>query len=89
MANRRTHLDAGPFVDLDELVDTAQRRLSLAGDQVGADAKGVDGVALLVERVQRVLVDVVAGCDLRFGQLRQLEADQQMEGEEGRGRGGE
>ena len=42
-----TKLDLGEPVDLDELVDAAEGGLALAGDQVGADAEAVDGVALV------------------------------------------
>ena len=42
-----TELDLGEPVDLDELVDAAEGGLALAGDQVGADAEAVDGVALV------------------------------------------
>ena len=46
-----TELDLGEAVDLDELVDAAERRLALAGDEVGADAEAVDGVALVGDDV--------------------------------------
>ena len=45
-----TELDLGQPVDLDELVDAAEGGLALAGDQVGADAEAVDGVALVDSR---------------------------------------
>ena len=46
-----TELDLGQPVDLDELVDAAEGGLALAGDQVGADAEAVDGVALVGDDV--------------------------------------
>ena len=48
-----TELDLGQPVDLDELVDAAEGGLALAGDQVGADAEAVDGVALVDSRSPR------------------------------------
>ena len=48
-----TELDLGQPVDLDELVDAAEGGLALTGDQVGADAEAVDGVALVDSRSPR------------------------------------
>ena len=48
-----TELNLGQPVDLDELVDAAEGGLALAGDQVGADAEAVDGVALVDSRSPR------------------------------------
>ena len=57
-----TELDLGQPVDLDELVDAAEGRLALAGDQVGADAEAVDGVALVGKIVGgwKTFLDVLA-----------------------------
>ena len=51
LASYLTKLDLGEPVDLDELVDAAEGGLALAGDQVGADAEAVDGVALVGDDV--------------------------------------
>ena len=56
--------DGGPGLgrapaDGGELVDAAQGRLRVAGGQLGAHAKGVDGRALRKERLDGVLVQVV------------------------------
>ena len=48
-----TELNLGEPVDLDELVDAAEGGLALTGDQVGADAEAVDGVALVDSRSPR------------------------------------
>ena len=47
----------------------AERRLRLARDQVGADAETVNVVALLLQRVEHVLVQVVAGDDLQVAKV--------------------
>lgn len=47
----------------DELVHAAERGLRLACDEVGAHCEGVDLVALLSEREQGRLIDVVGGDD--------------------------
>ena len=62
-------LDAWQAAHLDQLVDAPERRLRLARDEIGADAKYVDLVALLVERQNRGLVEVVAGDDLQRGKV--------------------
>lgn len=63
-------LDTRLPVDLHQLVHAAQSRLRLAGDKVRADPEGVDLVALLGQRVEHVLIDVVARHDLEPLQAR-------------------
>ena len=46
-------LDLGVAVHIHQLVDAAEGGLALAGDQVGADAEAVDGVALVDSRSPR------------------------------------
>jgi len=61
-------LDARLPVDLHQLVHAPQRGLRLAGDEVRPHAEGVDGVALLGQGVEHLLVDVVARHDLEAGE---------------------
>merc|ERR1712038_1345240 len=56
-------LDLRLPIDLHQLVDTAESGLSLAGHQVGPDTKTCDLVALLVQREDRLLVDIIGGRD--------------------------
>ena len=60
--------DLGQFhswfsIALDQFEDAPERGLLLTGDEMGADAVGVDGVSLLLQTDERVLVDVVGGDD--------------------------
>ena len=56
-------LDLRLPVDLHQLVDTAECGLSLTGDQVSADTETCDLVALLVQREDRLLVNIIGGRD--------------------------
>ncbi len=51
-----------------ELVDAAQRGLLAAGDQLGADAPGVDARALLEQAGDHGLVEIVRRDDARLGE---------------------
>ncbi len=53
-----------------ELVDAAERGLGVAGGELGAHAKRVDGRALGKKRLDGVLVQVVGNRDLDVGQAR-------------------
>ena len=51
-----------------KLVHAAQRRLIVAGRELGAHAKAVDGCALVEQRLNRVLVQVVGDRNPHIGQ---------------------
>src|SRR5438093_1677920 len=54
------HLDAGPSVQLNELVDAAERaaRLAGAGDETGPHAPEIDATALAADRFDDLLVQL-------------------------------
>ena len=66
-----------------ELVDAAERRLVAARDEPRADAPGVDARALLLEARDQVLVEVVAGDDLRRAQAGLVEDLPRLDAEVG------
>ena len=51
-----------------QLVHAAEGGAVLGGDQVGADAPGIDGRALHFQAVDQLLVQVVGGGDHRVGE---------------------
>ena len=51
-----------------KLVHAAQRRLIVAGREFGAHAKAVDGRALVEQRLNRVLIQIVRNRDPHIGQ---------------------
>ena len=66
-----------------ELVDAAQRRIVLAGDQPRADAPDVDGRALGLEVPDDLLVEVARGGDLRVREAGLIEHFARLAAEEG------
>ena len=51
-----------------KLIHTAQRRLVVAGRELGTHAKAIDGRALVEQRLNRVLVQIVGNRDPHIGQ---------------------
>ena len=58
-----TEFDARRAVNLDQLVHATQRRLPQARHEVRPDAESRDRVTVLIQRVQHLLVNVVARRD--------------------------
>lgn len=61
-------LTAGFVVDGRQFVHAAEGGAVLGGDQVGADAPGIDGRALHFQAVDQLLVQIVGGGDYRVGE---------------------
>ena len=66
-----------------KLVHAAQRRLIVASRELGAHAKAIDGRALVEQRLNRVLVQVVGHRDPHIGQALGIETTADILGELG------
>ena len=66
-----------------KLVHTAQRRLIVAGRELGAHAKAIDRCALVEQRLNRVLVQVIGDRDPHIGQALGIKAAAHVLGELG------
>mmetsp|Transcript_2959 Transcript_2959/g.11985 ORF Transcript_2959/g.11985 Transcript_2959/m.11985 type:complete len:350 (-) Transcript_2959:677-1726(-) len=64
-------LDPRSVVDLHQLVHASQRRLGLAGHKMRANSEAVNLVTFLVQRMDHLLVEVVARDDRRCSKLRE------------------
>ena len=67
-----------------KLVHAAQRRLVVAGRELGTHAKAIDGRALVEQRLNRVLVQVVGHRDTHIGQALGIKTAANILGELGK-----